>query len=226
VTARLGLDAPPLRVRRLPLPDCLALAGTGSTPFGGLAYGTSASPAWMPGAPLAIDNPRQVSAYRYPAAYGPRAPTFSRAALADVGGGELALFISGTASIVCHETRQPGDVVAQTEETLRNLDAVVAAANARVSANADGTNATPLNAPLNAFVHAPAGAAFDTARLDIVAYLRHADDAPRVRRVLEASQGPQPRTLATAVFLEADICRQDLLVEIEAHALAGAALRA
>ena len=36
-------------------------------------------------APLPIENPRQVSAYRYPPTYGPRAPTFSRAALAETG---------------------------------------------------------------------------------------------------------------------------------------------
>ncbi|HEY2255121.1 MAG TPA: hypothetical protein VGI11_05735, partial [Variovorax sp.] len=36
-------------------------------------------------APVAVENPRQVSAYRYPTSYGPRAPTFSRAALAEIG---------------------------------------------------------------------------------------------------------------------------------------------
>ncbi len=34
-----------------------------------------------------VENPRQVSAYHYPQRYGPRAPTFSRAALAEVGRG-------------------------------------------------------------------------------------------------------------------------------------------
>ena len=33
------------------------------------------------GSPLPLDNPRQVPAWRYPTAYGPRCPTFSRAAL-------------------------------------------------------------------------------------------------------------------------------------------------
>ena len=53
-------------------------------------------------------------------------PTFSRAALADLGAGEVALFVSGTASIVGHETQHPGDVRAQTLETLNNLRAVLA----------------------------------------------------------------------------------------------------
>ena len=56
-------------------------------------------------------------------------------------------------------------------------------------------------------------------------YVRHVDDAPLVRRVLEAALGPAAHTVRHAVYLEADICRQDLLVEIEAHAVATGALR-
>ena len=147
-------------------------------------------------APLPIENPRQVSAYRYPSAYGPRAPTFSRAALAEMGGGDIALFISGTASIVGHESVHIGDVTAQTQETLRNLAAVIGAARQRTDAP------------------------FDVTALDAVVYVRHAADAPAVRRVLEAELGAESRTVRQAVFLEADVCRQDLLVEIEAHAVA------
>ena len=36
------------------------------------------------------------------------------------------LFVSGTASIVGHETQHRGDVVAQTRETLANLSSVLA----------------------------------------------------------------------------------------------------
>ena len=81
-----------------------------------------------------LENPRQVSAYHYPNAYGPRSPTFSRAALIDVGADTLALEISGTASIIGHTTAHVGDVEEQARETLRNLQAVVAAACARSSA--------------------------------------------------------------------------------------------
>ena len=146
--------------------------------------------------PLSIENPRQVSAYRYPAAYGPRAPTFSRAALAALGGGEIALFISGTASIVGHETVHVGNVQAQLRETLANLHAVIGAANARTTAR------------------------FDLAGTDCVVYVRHAEHAPLVRRELEHALGADAHALREAVFLEADICRSDLLVEIEAHAAA------
>ena len=152
-------------------------------------------------APLPVENPRQVSAYRYPDTYGPRSPTFSRAALAELGGGELALFISGTASIVGHETVHLGDVRAQTAETLRNLAAVIEAANARTDAR------------------------FTLPALEAVVYVRHVADAAVVRAVLEEALGSAAPTVRQAVYLEADICRQDLLVEIEAHAVAAGTLR-
>ncbi|MBU2285069.1 MAG: hypothetical protein KKC85_01380, partial [Gammaproteobacteria bacterium] len=148
------------------------------------------------------ENPRQVSAYRYPPTYGPRSPTFSRAALAGIGGGDVALFISGTASIVGHETVHLGDVRAQTEETLRNLGAVIDAANALATTK------------------------FDLSAIDCVVYVRHVSDVDTVRAVLGEALGRDAHTLTRAVYLEADICRQDLLVEIEAHAVASGTLRA
>jgi chorismate lyase/3-hydroxybenzoate synthase len=80
---------------------------------------------WIAGRtpPERIENPRQVSAFRYPRQYGPASPSFSRAARI----GDRVL-ISGTASIVGHESRHGGDVRAQTAESLENLAAVVEAA--------------------------------------------------------------------------------------------------
>jgi chorismate lyase/3-hydroxybenzoate synthase len=69
---------------------------------------------------LAVENPRQVSAYRYPRVHGPVSPGFSRATLAADG----TLLISGTASIVGHESRHPEDAREQLEEIARNLAAL------------------------------------------------------------------------------------------------------
>ena len=146
-------------------------------------------------APLAIENPRQVSAYHYPAQYGPRSPTFSRAALADVGGGRQVLFISGTASIQGHASVHVGDVRAQTEETLLNITAVLDAAR------------------LQAQVSLPADA------LSCTVYLRHREDLATVLDVMQQRLGPHSHAMRTVVVLRADICRADLLVEIEAHGL-------
>lgn len=143
--------------------------------------------------PVAIENPRQVSAYRYPNAYGQRAPTFSRAALADVGAGRQALFISGTASIVGHESRHLGDVRRQTEESLVNIATVRDAAAAR------------------------AGRPIPASDMYYTVYVRHAADLPVIREVFERTVGAGTLGVREAVYVQADICRAELLVEIEAH---------
>lgn len=142
-------------------------------------------------APLVpLENPRQVSAWRYPSRYGPQAPTFSRAALAYPHGQE-ALFISGTASIVGHETVHAGDVAAQCRETVRNLECLVQEAN-RVARSRP----------------------FSLAGLSHRAYVRRAADATTVRHTLEPLLQGAPLTC-----VQADVCRADLLVEIECHGI-------
>ena len=158
-----------------------------------------------PAAPLAIhfiasrtpadpvENPRQISAYHYPAEYGPRAPTFARAAAWTDGDAPPLLFVSGTASIVGHRTVHRGDVVAQTRETIANLAAVLEQA-ARQG-------------------HGP----FTLADLSYRVYVRDAADAAAlaaIARALREAAGPDVRPL----FVHADVCRDDLLVEIEASA--------
>lgn len=138
-----------------------------------------------------LENPRQVSAWRYPAQYGPRAPTFSRAALAYPAGQE-ALFISGTASIVGHETMHPGDVAAQCLETVRNIECLLSEANRLARSNQP----------------------FSLAGLQHRAYVRHASDAQTVLRTLQPLLRGAP-----LVCVQADICRSDLLVEIECQAI-------
>jgi chorismate lyase / 3-hydroxybenzoate synthase len=138
-----------------------------------------------------LENPRQVSAWNYPAQYGPRAPTFSRAALACPRGQEV-LFVSGTASIVGHETVHAGDVAAQCLESVRNIDCMVREAN-RVARSSPP---------------------FSLEGLSHRVYVRHARDADAVQRSLAPLlQG------APVVVVQADICRADLLVEIESHAI-------
>lgn len=149
---------------------------------------------------LPLENPRQVSAYHYPSDYGPRAPTFSRAALADIGGGRQLLLISGTASIVGHATLHAGDPAAQLDETLNNLQALVDVASARGQTR------------------------FTLDDLHCTVYLRHPEQLALVRQGLQRRLGTNAALLCNAVYLQADICRRDLLVEIEAHAMAPGAL--
>lgn len=143
---------------------------------------------------LPIENPRQVSAYHYPNQYGPRSPTFSRAALVDAGGGRVMLLISGTASIVGHQTMHVGDLAGQVRETLANLEAVIGAAHRHTSAR------------------------FSLRDLQFTVYVRRPEDAAPVRALLVDALGADAPAVRDAVLLRADICRRDLLVEIEAQA--------
>lgn len=139
---------------------------------------------------LPIENPRQMSAYRYPTEYGPRSPTFSRAALGRLAGEEW-LFVSGTASIVGHQSVHHGDPVAQTREIVANLEALLAEASRRTE-----------------------GPAYRLDELSARVYVRHPADLPAVRAELARALG----AAAQVVYLQADVCRADLLVEVEAQA--------
>lgn len=75
---------------------------------------------------VAVENPRQVSAWRYPRVYGPTSPTFARAMRGPCA--EAQLHISGTAAVVGHQSRHPGDIRAQLDETFANLDSLLASA--------------------------------------------------------------------------------------------------
>jgi chorismate lyase/3-hydroxybenzoate synthase len=137
---------------------------------------------------VGVENPRQLSAYHYPSQYGPRSPTFARAGLVKLGGRDM-LFISGTASIVGHQTLHDGDVLAQTRETLKNIEAIVAEASRL----------------------AP-GAGFRLDQLAYKVYVRRPEDLDAVRREMAKFIGAP----VSVVFLQADVCRASLLVEIEA----------
>lgn len=137
-----------------------------------------------------LGNPRQVHAYRYPADYGPRAPSFSRATVAPAALGG-ALFLSGTASVAGYETRHAGSLDGQLDETLLNIETLLAA----------GADGRPL----------PGLGDFDLVRV----YLRTPEALARVRARLRDRLGER----VPLVFVEADICRADLLLEIEGVAL-------
>ena len=143
--------------------------------------------------PIPVENPRQISAFHYPKQYGAKSPTFARAVIVPFASAPV-LLISGTASIVGHETVHAGDLVAQTHETLANLAALIDEAN-RVSSRRLGH------------------AGFALEKLALRIYVRDASDFARVREVVDAHPGARS-TPRHAV--RGDICRPDLLVEIEA----------
>lgn len=135
--------------------------------------------------PVALENPRQTSAYHYPRRYGPRSPAFARAMLLTHRAG-ATLFISGTASIVGHESRHRG-IAPQLAETLTNLAQLVEGAAARLPGHVPG------------------------ARRHWQVYLRHPADLAAIEAEVRGRLGAGD----SVAFLQADICRRELLVEIE-----------
>lgn len=71
-----------------------------------------------------VENPLQVSAFRYPRAYGARSPSFARAQMLPWADG-TQLLVSGTASIVGHASTHLGDASAQLHQSLANVNALV-----------------------------------------------------------------------------------------------------
>ncbi len=138
--------------------------------------------------PTMIENPRQTSAYHYPPKFGRHSPIFSRACVVNASAG-TSLFVSGTASIVGHETIHQGDVGAQTRETMANINALLDEANRVVGQRRYS---------------------FDGLKFKV--YVRRPSDLGAIEGVLSRSLRPS----TSIVYLQADVCREDLLVEIEA----------
>ncbi len=163
-----------------------AATGIGASAGAGLTIGFFAGRA--PG--IQVENPRQTSAFEYPRVYGPRSPSFSRATLQHWHGRSM-LFVSGTASIVGHATLHPGDAAAQFEETLRNLDVLVG------------------HAARQHFPH-PQGGFFRPRGFKL--YVRD----PRWLEAIEPRWRDALAAKAHTIVLIGDLCRNDLVVEVEA----------
>jgi len=139
-----------------------------------------------------VENPRQVSAFHYPPEYGNRSPSFARGTVSPAALGH-AFLLSGTASVVGHESRHPGDPRRQLDETVRNIVTL-----SEVVGEVWGRSALHL------------------ARFDHVkTFIRHRADFPAVHEMLAPRLGPS----TSSIWLQADVCRAELLLEIEGVAL-------
>jgi hypothetical protein len=154
-----------------------------------------------PGSPL--ENPRQVPAYSYSKRYGPLPPCFARATLTERAPGDHRLLIGGTASIIGEDSHHMRDPRRQAHETFDNLTQLVASASARVHAQVDQDAPTlpPVSDPLDALT-------------DLRVYFVQEDHAALVRDLVLA----RFRRAEHIEFMRADLCRTELLVEIEGQA--------
>ncbi len=134
-----------------------------------------------------VENPLQVPAYEYPQRYGPRSPSFARAGVID----DLqTLLISGTASIRGSESLHQDNFECQAQTAVENLLAVSEAAD-----------------------HPEWLTAGCDHHKSVRVYVKNEDlwqsHAPWLQQNLLAG-------IEQFNVIEADICRPELLVEIEA----------
>lgn len=141
-----------------------------------------------------LGNPRQLNAYDYPPDYGPRSPSFARATLTR-SAREWVLYLAGTASVVGHASRHAGLPREQTEETIDNIQSV-----------------------FNQAAHA---AGFDLIGAQRQAlykvYVRNSGSLPDIDGAIMNS----PLSREHVLFLNGDLCRKELLVEIEGLVISG-----
>jgi enamine deaminase RidA (YjgF/YER057c/UK114 family) len=137
-----------------------------------------------------LENPRQVPAFDYADCYSPQSPKFSRA-MALSCGNYATIFISGTASITDSETQHVGNIEGQTHETLTNIAALISEEN------------------LSRHGLPGLGTSLDGLAL-VRVYIKRPADYPQTRAVCEQRLGEVP-----TIYAIGDVCRPDLLVEIE-----------
>lgn len=135
-----------------------------------------------------FENPAQVPAYRYPEQYGPRAPSFARATAVTDGKIDW-VFISGTAAIRGASSLFPDNCLQQAVLTVENLRLIAAESGRCLDAIHSG------------------------ARRFFRVYLRDVADYPVIRSYLGEALFREGDDVE---FLQAEICRADLAVEIEA----------
>ncbi len=136
-----------------------------------------------------VENPEQTPAYRYPLEHGPKSPSFTRGAYGTAGGRTLA-YLSGTSSIKEHRSIGERQLGAQFGTTIDNIRIVLGRMGFGDALDGGG----------------------DAGR-EFTFYLRRPDDLGAARELFRSIVGADG--IAATRFLHAEICREELLLEIE-----------
>ncbi len=150
-----------------------------------------------------LSNPQQQDAHRYsqevlvgvPISSVPKktSPKFERAKLVSDNNSGL-IYVSGTASIRGQKTVGIGDVAAQTQTTIENIAELTSRQNLEQAGFQPESEPDP----------------FSYLRV----YVKYAPDIPLVKSICEKAYGRVP-----ILYVVSDICRPELLVEIEGAVL-------
>ncbi len=160
-----------------------------------LTYSTLACKPGMLNKVISIENQAQTPAFEYPEVESKFQPLFSRAiALLDE---EKALCsVSGTASILEAKSMYIGDAEKQTEVTLDNIENLISKDNLKAN------NIEVANGGLEAVVQ-------------FVVYIKYPENLDKIKSIC---QKRLPADIPQ-FYVHADVCRDDLLVEVEAFTL-------
>lgn len=101
------------------------------------------------------------------------------------------IYVSGTASILGHHTVHPGRADRQCREALANIEHVIGSANLAAHGVTPGRHLTDLR--------------------NVKVYVRAREDIAMVREICAGALAPD----CDVAYFNVDICRPDLLVEIE-----------
>ena len=141
-----------------------------------------------------LENPRQTSAFDYGEEYSPQSPKFARA-MAVAFDDSCLIFVSGTAAITDSESRCIDDPEGQTNITLDNIAALIDSENLER--------------------HGVRGYSCGLQNLESArVYVKRPAEYERIRAVCEQRLGDVP-----ILYTIADVCRDELLVEIESIAV-------
>jgi len=142
-----------------------------------------------------IVNPGQIDAHAYSelvlegSSKQKCTPKFERAKLVTIGSRNY-IYVSGTASIQGELTVHEGDVEKQTLTTIENIKRLFSRENQK-----------------------SLGLEFDVSKVQfshLRVYVKHKEDIPAVKKICFAELNCK-----SCLFLESDVCREELLVEIE-----------
>ena len=142
-----------------------------------------------------IANPEQIDAHAYSDlvlegnSVQKCTPKFERAKLVTIGSRNY-IYVSGTASILGEKTVHVGDVEKQTLITIENIKRLFS----RENQESLGLN-------------------FDVSKVQfshLRVYVKHNEDIPAVKKICDAELNCK-----SCLYLESDVCREELLVEIE-----------
>lgn len=145
---------------------------------------------------IPIDNPKQIASYNYHQKIlvgnslnkeNKSAPNFERAKLIS-SNGSSSLYVSGTASIIGEKTYGINNIEIQTRTTLQNIETLYQQVEDR-----EDIHIQPNNQPKY-----------------IRVYLKNGEDLHTVKHICQSHFNNTPM-----VFVKADVCRDNLLVEIE-----------